>query len=141
MTHKDLIVWKKSIDFVTELYSLTGRFPDAERFGLTNQMRRCSVSVPSNIAEGAARKSNKEFVRFLYISLGSASELQTQLVISRNLNFISPEQYEEFNSQVEEISRMISGLIRSVESKDSNAQLLKEEHTEYFTSNPNDNFN
>ena len=135
MTHKDLIVWKKSIDFVTELYSLTSRFPDAERFGLTNQMRRCSVSVPSNIAEGAARRSNKEFVRFLYISLGSASELQTQLVISRNLKFITPEQYEDFNAQLEEISRMISGLIRSVESKDSNAQILREEHAEYFTIN------
>ncbi len=135
MTHKDLIVWKKSIDFVTELYSLTSRFPDAERFGLTNQMRRCSVSVPSNIAEGAARRSNKEFIRFLYISLGSASELQTQLVISRNLKFITPEQYEDFNAQLEEISRMISGLIRSVESKDSNAQILREEHAEYFTIN------
>lgn len=135
MTHKDLIVWKKSIDFVTELYSLTSRFPDAERFGLTNQMRRCSVSVPSNIAEGEARRSNKEFIRFLYISLGSASELQTQLVISRNLKFITPEQYEDFNAQLEEISRMISGLIRSVESKDSNAQILREEHAEYFTIN------
>ena len=70
-THKDLDVWKLSIDFVTDIYKVTSSFPKEDQFGLTNQIRRAAVSVPSNIAEGAARNSDKEFLRFLYISLGS----------------------------------------------------------------------
>ena len=83
-THKDLAVWKKSMDLVTDVYELTSKFPREEQFGLTNQMRRSAVSVPSNIAEGAARNSTKEFIQFLYYSLSSLSELETQLLISKN---------------------------------------------------------
>jgi four helix bundle protein len=88
-THKDLDVWKEAITMFTEFYTLTSNFPDSERFGLTSQMRRAAVSVPSNIAEGAARGTNKEYVRFLNISLGSLSELETQILIAQNLEYIS----------------------------------------------------
>ncbi len=84
-THKDLDVWKRSVELVTTVYYLTSEFPKEEIFGLTNQIRRASVSIPSNIAEGAARNSDKEFIRFLYISLGSNQELDTQMLIARNL--------------------------------------------------------
>ena len=86
--HKDLDVWKKSMDLVEGVYRLTKSFPDSEKYGLTNQMRRCAVSIPSNIAEGAGRNSKKEFKQFLYISLGSISELETQLIISSKLNYL-----------------------------------------------------
>lgn len=81
-THKDLEVWKKSVEFVTDLYKVTQDFPKEEFYGLTSQMRRAAVSIPSNIAEGSARQGNKELVQFLYIALGSAVELDTQLIIA-----------------------------------------------------------
>jgi len=88
-THKDLDVWKKSIALVTKIYQITGTFPKEEMFGLTNQIRRCAVSIPSNIAEGSARVYQKEFIRFLHISLGSQQELETQFIIAKNLNYIT----------------------------------------------------
>jgi four helix bundle protein len=87
-THKDLDVWKLGIELVKEVYILTRELPQNEQFGLVAQMRRCAVSIPSNIAEGAARNSKKEYLQFLYIALGSMSELETQLIISKELNFI-----------------------------------------------------
>ena len=87
-THKDLDVWKLGIDLVKDIYILTKNFPKNEQFGMVAQMRRCAVSIPSNIAEGAARNSRKEYLQFLYISLGSMSELETQLILSKELNFI-----------------------------------------------------
>ena len=97
-THKDLIVWKKSIEFVTEVYKITGSFPSEEKFGLVSQLRRASVSIPSNIAEGAARNHDKEFIQFLSVSLGSASEVETQLIICLNLKFFSDEIYNKLNN-------------------------------------------
>ena len=91
-THKELDVWKEAIDLVTKVYGLTNGFPDTEKFGLISQIRRSAVSVPSNIAEGAARGSNKEYVHFLNISLASLSELETQLIISEKLNYPSDPQ-------------------------------------------------
>jgi len=88
-THKDLNIWKDSIELVTKIYEGTRDFPDEEKFGLIAQMRRCAVSVPSNIAEGTARKNDKEFIQFIYISLGSLTELETQLIISKNLGYLS----------------------------------------------------
>ena len=111
-THKDLDVWKKSMDFVTKLYKTTISFPKEEIYGLTNQMRRAAVSIPSNIAEGAARKSNKEFIQFLYIALGSNVELETQLIISKNLKFINDELFIELEKEIDEIGRMLFGLIK-----------------------------
>ena len=86
-THEDLDVWKLSMDLVVDIYKLTKSFPDDEKFGLITQLKRASVSVPSNIAEGAARKSDKEYIQFLYIALGSLTEIETQLIISERLGF------------------------------------------------------
>ena len=90
-THKDLDVWKLGIDLVERVYKETKNFPKEEQFGLVSQMRRAAVSVPSNIAEGAARKGNAEFLQFLYISLGSLSELETQILISIRLKYLNNE--------------------------------------------------
>ena len=116
-THKDLNVWKKSLDFVTTIYSVTNNFPQSEKFGLTNQIRRASVSIPSNIAEGSARNHNKEFVQFLYIALSSASEVDTQLRISENLKYIDKEKSNELLEELESISKMLQGLIKSINNK------------------------
>lgn len=108
MNHKDLEVWKKSMDLVEEVYALSKFFPDDEKFGLTNQIRRASVSVPSNISEGAARKSDKEFIQFLYIALGSLSELETQYLIAVRLKYII--ENIEIENKINEVKRMIVGL-------------------------------
>ena len=111
-THKDLQAWQNSINLVTDVYKLTESFPKEELYALTNQIRRCAVSVPSNIAEGAGRNSKKEYIQFLYVALGSLSELETQLIISQNLGFIKPEYLEEINGKLNEIRSQIRGLIR-----------------------------
>ena len=113
-THKDLDVWKKAVDFVTEIYSVTNAFPKSELYGLTSQIRRAAISVPSNIAEGATRRNNKEFLQFLYISLSSAAEVDTQLLISHNLKFINDEILEQLQSELNTILKMIQGLIKSI---------------------------
>ena len=113
-THHELTVWKKSIDFVTTVYKITEEYPKTEIYGLTNQVRRAVVSVPSNIAEGAARISKKEFSHFLSISLGSISEVETQLIVSRNLNYITNEQLENLLSELIEIRKMIIGLKKTM---------------------------
>ena len=92
---KELEIWKRSRIFCSKIYSLTNNFPDSEKFGLTNQLRRASVSVPSNIAEGSSRKSNKDFSRFLEITLGSCYEIETQLLIAFDLNFIKEEELNQ----------------------------------------------
>ena len=107
MYHKDLEAWKKSIELVTKVYSETKNFPQEEKYGLTNQIRRSAVSIPSNIAEGCARSSDKESVRFIDIALGSLAELETQLIIAENLNYI--EQTSLYND-INEVSALISGL-------------------------------
>ena len=109
-THKDLEVWKKSLDFVESVYRLTEQFPKTEMYGLTNQMRRAVVSISSNIAEGAARSTKKEFIQFLYIALGSLSEVETQLIIAQRLRYIS--NYDE--DLILQIKRMLIGLIKSL---------------------------
>jgi four helix bundle protein len=86
-TYKDLLMWQKSIDLVAEIYKITASFPNEEKFGLTSQMRRGAVSIPSNIAEGYARKSTKENAQFINIAFGSATELETQVIIAKKLQF------------------------------------------------------
>ena len=113
-THKDLDVWKQSIDFVTEIYRITEGFPKSELYGLTSQIRRAAISIPSNIAEGATRNHKNEFRQFLYISLSSASEVETQLIISNNLNYLEQLKLEEMIMNLNSISRMIQGLIKSI---------------------------
>ena len=117
-THKDLEVWKKSMDLVTKIYKLTRNFPKEELYGLSNQMRRAGVSIPSNIAEGAGRNSSKEFLQFLYYAKGSLSELETQLIISYNLEYISKEQKQDIDTVINNIFKMLSGLIQSLKEKE-----------------------
>jgi len=115
MTHKDLDVWKKSIDLVVTIYELSRNYPDSEKYGLTSQMRRSAVSVPSNIAEGAGRNSTKEFLRFLSIAQGSLSELETQVIISQKIGFTS-EQSNIF-MEMENINKMLYRLKNSLKRK------------------------
>src|SRR5690606_3674767 len=116
-THKDLEVWKKAIAFVTDVYNQTSNFPKEEIYGLVSQLRRSAVSVPSNIAEGAARQSNKEFIQFLYVALESLMELDTQLIIAKNLNFLSNEDLNDLQNKTDEIGKMLNGLIKYRKSK------------------------
>jgi four helix bundle protein len=113
-SHKNLDVWKQSMEFVRDIYILTGPFPDAERYGLTSQMRRAAVSIPANIAEGAARRSRKEYVHFLHVSRGSLSELDTLLTISENLGFMSKERYHGCQGKLQVIGKMLTSLIYSL---------------------------
>lgn len=117
-THKDLDVWIISVELVTEIYQLTSDFPKEEIFGLTNQIRRASISIPSNIAEGAARNYNKEFIQFLYIALGSQQELDTQLIIAKNLRFISENQYNDTIIKIQSVGKLLNGLIRYLKTND-----------------------
>ncbi len=107
MDHKNLDAWKKSIDLVEMIYKLSALFPDEERYGLTSQIRRAAVSVPSNLAEGAARNSKKEFLNFISISLGSLAEVETQVIIAQRLNFCEPS--NDFD-QINEVRALIIGL-------------------------------
>ena len=113
-SHKDLDVWKSSIMFVSTIYVTSQAFPSSEIYGLTSQIRRAAVSIPSNIAEGAARGSKKEFVRFLYIALGSLSEVETQLLIAVNLEYVKD--IVGLDCEVIRIRKMLLGLIRSLKS-------------------------
>ncbi len=115
-THKDLDVWKEAIGFVKEIYEVTSNFPKEEIYSLTAQIRRCAISIPSNIAEGAARNSKKEFVQFLYIALGSCAELDTQLIISKELGYIDSE-FNELSENLEKIKSKLLGLIRYLRNK------------------------
>jgi four helix bundle protein len=108
-----LEVWKKALEFVTKIYKVTESFPDSEKFGLISQIRRSAVSIPSNISEGAARSSKKEFIQFLSIAQGSTSELETQLIISNRLGFLREENIYLLD-ELDEISRMILGLIKTL---------------------------
>lgn len=111
--HHRLDVWNRSIDFVTEIYKLTSAFPEVEKFGLISQLRRAAISVSSNIAEGAARESPKEFGNFLSIAQGSASEIETQLLICNRLNYITKDKLKEMLKLLDAISKMITGLKKS----------------------------
>ena len=112
-THKELIVWKRSIDFVTEVYKVTSNFPKEEIYGIISQLRRAAVSIPSNIAEGAARKTDKEFARFLYIARASAAEIETQLLISENLGYIKASE-NQLKMDLLEILKMLTSLINKI---------------------------
>ncbi|MEN8126262.1 MAG: four helix bundle protein [Planctomycetota bacterium] len=115
-SYRDLLVWQKSMTFVTEVYAITSKYPVSEQYGLTSQTRRSAVSIPSNIAEGYGRNSTSDYVRFLRVSRGSLYELQTQLEIAMNLKYISKDEFANTLSRSDEISKMMFGLIRSVES-------------------------
>lgn len=114
-THHDLNVWQKSIELVKDIYTITKTFPNYEKYGLCSQMQRAAVSVPSNIAEGAARNHDKEFMQFLYYSYGSLSELETQLIISYDLKYVQDN--SEILKKIDKIQKMLSGLINYIKSK------------------------
>lgn len=112
---KELIVWQKSRVFVKQIYNLVKNFPDDEKFGLTLQMKRAAISIPSNIAEGAGRGTDKDFIRFLDIANGSAYELETQLYLSYDLEFISEENLNNYLLEITEIEKLIYGFKTKLE--------------------------
>ena len=112
--HKKLEAWKRSIEITTQVYRLTEKLPEAEKFGLVSQMRRAAVSVASNIAEGAARNTKKEFIQFLHNSQGSLSELDTQVLICKNLGYVCEAEVSAITNEMETASRLISGLIKAL---------------------------
>lgn len=111
---KNLNIWKLAIELANDTYILTDGFPKNEEFGLKSQLRRCSVSVASNIAEGSSRSSNKDFNRFLEISLGSLYELQTQIIISSNRSYFDLSKLENIENKIIELQRMISGFQKTL---------------------------
>jgi four helix bundle protein len=111
---KDLIVWQKSHQLVIEIYKVTGNFPEKERFGLIQQIRRSSISVAANIVEGKSRKTDKEFSSFLYTSRGSLEETRYHLLLSRDLKFIDSDQYEVLENLASEVSYLLNKLINSI---------------------------
>jgi four helix bundle protein len=115
--HRKLDVWKKSMDFVKHVYQATETFPKSEIYGLSSQMRRAAVSIPSNLAEGAARKGKKEFSQYLYIAQGSISEIDTQIELSFILNFLEKNLYNDLMDELNTISKMLFGLLRSLQQK------------------------
>ena len=114
-SYKELEVWKVSMDFVTEIYQLTMNFPSNELYGLTNQMRRSAISIPSNLAEGSGRRNTKEFIQFLYISNGSLSELETQIEIAFRLGYLTD--IESPMQRIRFLRKMLVNLIHSLETK------------------------
>ena len=112
--YSDLTVWKDAVEFVTKIYKVTESFPKSEVYGLTSQIRRSAVSIPSNIAEGASRKSSKEFSQFLSIAVGSLAELDTQLIIAKNLLYLDEQLYAELSLMLVGIRKMTLGLKRSI---------------------------
>jgi|SRR5882672_1807238 len=115
--HEKLDVWKKAIDFVVEVYRATEGFPKEERFGLTSQIRRAAVSIPANIAEGPTRRSSKEFAYFLSNAQGSASEVETELLIANRLGYLGNTSFAELKTTQDDIGKMLIGLIRYVQRK------------------------
>ncbi|WP_421809545.1 four helix bundle protein [Flagellimonas sp.] len=105
---KDLDIWKLSREFCSDIYEVTGSFPETEKFGISNQLRRAAVSIPSNISEGCSRKSNKDFSRFLEIAMGSMYEVETQLLISNDLGFLSDKRLEFLVGKLNAIIKMTS---------------------------------
>ena len=114
-SHKDLLVWQKSVDMVTCVYNQTSGWPKEEVYGLTSQIRRAAVSVPSNIAEGAGRTGKKEFSRFLSIAMGSLAEVETQIVIAQRLGYMLD--VTSIDKGIQEIRRMLIGLNKSLEAR------------------------
>ena len=116
-SYRDLIAWQKAMKFVTEIYVATQRFPSSELYGLTSQLRRAAVSVPSNIAEGQARFSQKEFHHFLSQARGSLVEIETQVLISKELKYLPSEGADELLATAEELGRVLNGLLASVKNR------------------------
>ena len=115
--HKKLDAWTTAVDLVQQFYTATDRFPSKEQFGLTNQARRAAISIPSNIAEGAARQTKKEFIQFLHIAKGSLSELDIHLELAQRLDYLGRAEWNALNELLERVDKMLSGLIRHIGAK------------------------
>lgn len=120
--HQNLEVWKRSFTLVTKLYLLTASFPPTEKYGITSQLRRAAISIPLNIAEGSARRSDKELLQFLYIALGSASELDTLLLLSKDLGFINPLDCDSVLDDLNIIFKLLIGFINAVKKRIGNRE-------------------
>ncbi|MFQ5733750.1 MAG: four helix bundle protein [Planctomycetaceae bacterium] len=118
-SHRDLLVWQKAMELVEHCYSVTRRFPDSERYGLTSQIQRAAVSIPANIAEGKARGTTKTFLNHLSIAGGSLAELDTHLIIAKRLGYIEEQSLAGLLDRAEEVGRMLTGLRRSLKAKRS----------------------
>jgi four helix bundle protein len=114
-SHRSLVAWQRAMDLVSAVYAETASFPPDERFGLTNQIRRCSVSIPSNIAEGKGRQTRKDYAHFLYQARGSLLELETQLEIARNLGYLPAEKFDGLYEMAAATGRVLNGLIKSLQ--------------------------
>jgi four helix bundle protein len=113
-SHRNLVVWQKSMAFAKEIYLASDRFPRHELFGLTSQMRRAAVSIPSNIAEGAARNTTRAFVAFLYVARGSQAELETQLRLAASLEYLDADSFGRLLAQINEIGRLLTATIAAL---------------------------
>ena len=113
-SYRDLEVWKKAMEVSKEIYQITGKFPGDERFGLVNQIRRAAVSVPSNLAEGHARGTASEFCRFISIAMGSVAELETQILLSGELGYCRPNEYDALLSELDQVGKMLRGLSNAI---------------------------
>jgi four helix bundle protein len=120
MSYRDLIAWKKAMELVKGTYDITDSFPQHEMYGLTSQLRRAAVSIPSNIAEGQAHYTNPEFVRFLRHARGSLAEIETQLLIAQDRGYVSQPKVEELLHTTDELGRILSGLINSLKGEGDN---------------------
>jgi len=118
---RDLELWKLSMDFVVDVYKATQKFPDSEKYGITSQMQRAAISIPSNIAEGSGRRNPKEFIQFLYIAKGSLAELETQLEICERLQYLK--NLEDFINKAKRIRMMLIGLISSLSNQETSPNL------------------
>ena len=118
-SHQDLTVWQRAMELARETYQVTRTFPSEERFGLISQMRRAAVSIPSNIAEGWGRQTTNQYIQFLQVAQGSASELETQLILAVDLQFLNPRTAHKAQTQIKEIRKMLRSLIGSLQRKNS----------------------
>jgi len=116
-SYRDLIAWQKSISLIERIYSCTRQFPKEEIYGITSQMRRAAVSIASNIAEGRGRNSTGEFCQFLGVSKGTLYELETQLIVSNKVGYLSDEELNSLLNNCDEISRLLNGLLKSLKAK------------------------
>jgi four helix bundle protein len=111
---RQLKVWEKSHQLALAIYKVTAKFPKEELYGLTSQVRRASMSIPTNIAEGCGRNTDADFARFLQMAMGSASETEYQLILARDLEFLPNDEYEKLHNDVEEVKRMLASLLKTI---------------------------
>ena len=123
--YRELKVWQKAYKLCVDIYKITKSFPKEERYGLTSQIRRAAVSVPSNIAEGYGRKTTPEYIQSLYIAYGSHCELETQIMLSKDLGYIKPDDFRTLQQDIEEVERMLKALIKSLQNKHLNPPALR----------------